>query len=287
MLRSETTPTPAVELWSVRRLPFEPKGWVRDMRDELRAAVLALPPAKPGQMLEAVYTSPVLGFCDVENVVLYNVGPSSFHSLATHGLRVERRFSAVIEPRELKGLADHHWRYASVPQSSESGYWRSGAELAEWSFAPPPLRGDLHPADVWIAMRRGDAAATAGSSVPSRFGVDVSIDVPAGSRCLVANVIKPLLDGVLSALHAHDCTKLDEVAERISAALVADAGEIRGYLTSNPLGVLGERTLVRPHGQGVQWNPADDGCVLAEVRLKAGSKWHCSGRLFEVRPRLP
>src|SRR5690349_13545324 len=47
----------AVVAWSVRRLPFEPKGWLKDYRDELRVALRSLSWAA-GTHLRAAYASP-------------------------------------------------------------------------------------------------------------------------------------------------------------------------------------------------------------------------------------
>ena len=47
-----------VEAWSADRLPFEPKGWKRDFRDELRAALVQLV-ASAGEILAAEYVSEI------------------------------------------------------------------------------------------------------------------------------------------------------------------------------------------------------------------------------------
>lgn len=61
-----------VAAWSTRRLFFEPKGWQRDFRDDLRAALRGLT-ALSGSVLLAEYYAPDAEFADVENVLLYNV----------------------------------------------------------------------------------------------------------------------------------------------------------------------------------------------------------------------
>src|SRR5436190_11598556 len=78
-----------VEAWSVRRLPFEPTGSMPSLRDSLRAAILGLHDDASGSV-RAVYASLSTDFCDAENVLLYNVGPSRFARLATRRLTFER-----------------------------------------------------------------------------------------------------------------------------------------------------------------------------------------------------
>lgn len=62
-----------VVAWSTRRLPFEPAGWLLEFRRTLRAAVTALE-APAGTPLTAIYASADRSPCDVENVLVYNVG---------------------------------------------------------------------------------------------------------------------------------------------------------------------------------------------------------------------
>jgi hypothetical protein len=92
-----------VEAWSASRLPFEPTGTMREFRDELQRAVAHLSTG-PDQALHALYTSPVDGHFDVENVLLYNVGPRAFASAAAHEIIVERTLGPVPgPPPELTG----------------------------------------------------------------------------------------------------------------------------------------------------------------------------------------
>jgi hypothetical protein len=66
-----------VELWSLKRLPFEPKDWLLDMRDSLRTAISQLI-VNDSSILSATYTSPIEELCDVENILFYNVGTGRF-----------------------------------------------------------------------------------------------------------------------------------------------------------------------------------------------------------------
>ncbi len=280
---------PRVELWSTERLPFEPKGWKRDMRDQLRDAIRRSTPMDPCLILEAVYTSQDHGFCDVENVLVYNPGPSTFHHLCRTGLRLERRFEdPPPAPRPLSTPPFHHHLYTST-HDEMSSYWVEDSLLAEWSFSTEPLVGEIKPDSIWMAAARGQVTRTAEMGTartrPAQFGLRLMIERPSGASILLANVLKPLLDGLLCALHTHDGSNLDEISRRLSTRLDEDQDTIRRTLLSTDRDVLGERQLVRPYRQGVQWNPADDLCVLADVRTRGGAEWRCAGRIFTVRRR--
>jgi hypothetical protein len=54
-----------VGAWSSVRLPFEPKGWVRDYRRQLQRALRSLAPS-PTSVLYAEYGAPDGGFADLE-----------------------------------------------------------------------------------------------------------------------------------------------------------------------------------------------------------------------------
>ncbi len=83
----------AVQFWSDVRLPFEPKGDAKQARAELRNALSALAPT--GE-LSAEYASIDRGLCDVENVLLYNVGMAHFSGLGSSRIRLARSFSAPL-----------------------------------------------------------------------------------------------------------------------------------------------------------------------------------------------
>ena len=70
--------------------------------------------------------------------------------------------------------------------------------------------------------------------------------------------VKPMLDGLISALHVHDGSHGDHV--RAALARYGDSGDLWEALNDPATSILGCRTLVRPHGPGIAWNPADDLC---------------------------
>ena len=124
--------TSAVEAWATERLPFEPKGWMLDLRRELRSALRQMR-SHNGALLAAVYSSQVDAFCDVENVVIYNVGAGNFAATASAGLRLERGYFCPPAPVELSSEAEHHACYSVAPVAQGFACWRRGTTLAGWS----------------------------------------------------------------------------------------------------------------------------------------------------------
>ena len=81
----------------------------------------------------------------------------------------------------------------------------------------------------------------------------------------VAAVVKPLLDGLVSALHAHNGAHHDVLLPRLAHLGQPDA--IWSLLCSPDAALLGTRRLIRPHGERIAWNPADELCTACSVRV--------------------
>jgi hypothetical protein len=74
-----------VDAWSTARLPSEPKGWLLELRNELRRSLRAMR-ATTSNVLYGEYAAPEPAFVDLENVLLYNVGSGCYSHLTTKGL---------------------------------------------------------------------------------------------------------------------------------------------------------------------------------------------------------
>ncbi len=125
-----------VEGWSSQRLPFEPKGWMLEYRTALREELRRLDSAtRP--VLVASFTSPDRRPCDVENVLLYNVGLSPFAHLSCEEVVLTRSFNPPVAPPDGDaGTLVYHHRYQLAPE------------------APPPAPGQVVARFPAIALRR-------------------------------------------------------------------------------------------------------------------------------------
>lgn len=276
-----------MELWSIKRLPFEPKGWLKRMRGDLREAVRTLE-CGSGEVLHATYVSGVDEACDAENILLYNVGASYFARSSSNGLRLERAFSEPPPPpRLLKERFAHYQFYGSAKRQDGFAYWRSRRQLVQWEMSSEALGPSTSATSIWYWMKRGlGEAGGAVEQEPSRFGLRVAIHAPSGCVLNPAALIKPLFDGIIAAFHSHDGSMLEQVSDRLARKLDVDARKVAGHLLSDSVAVLGRRRLVWPWGKSVQWNPADDRCVAAELVVYTDKNrnglWRLSGELFEV-----
>lgn len=113
----------SVELWSAVRLPFEPKGWLLEMRNSLKLAIRDI--RGNSTILNAIYSSNKREFVDVENVLIYNVGTAAFRHLCDKGLRFERRIASPPEISIKFNESSIHYHYYGVAnREAPSLYWK-------------------------------------------------------------------------------------------------------------------------------------------------------------------
>lgn len=140
-----TATSQAVSAWSIRRLVFEPKGWQRDFRDELRAALRGLQ-AQPGQVLLAEYDAPDDEVFDVEKVLLYNVGSGAYSHLCEWGIVCRRK-------RSTDGR--HHVRYTPplpwrlIPIRMRRGWWDNFMPISALACRRSPVNGGRRCGRTW------------------------------------------------------------------------------------------------------------------------------------------
>lgn len=271
-----------IEVFSDRRLPFEPKGWLLELRSAISKSVGSLV-ADAESILHATYVSSAGGHFDVENVLFYNVGAACFQKASSHGLLFERGLGAP--PQAPSGqMRPHYHSYSLQPRSIAPSMWMIGGTLATWSMELFDLQD---PSRVWFETQRSLALTDKGAEgFDGPFGLDIELQVPGRKGLNVASAMKPLLDGFISALHAYEGTPPEEVVRRLARRLDVDEQSI-GRALSNPSGaLLRPRRLVVPRGKGVQWNPADDLCHVCKIRVTyEAATCAVSGSAFSLLPR--
>lgn len=252
-----------VEIWLSRRLPFEPVGHIREARERLRTALASLE-EQPRRIISATYTSSDLAPCDAENVLFYNVGASAFNAVAGAGLHFERRRSAPPAAPS-GGTYGHYHSYVMVEPPSG---WEPGCEL---EFTTGALTSSTKTHDVWWAATHAAARATGEFSGPFEMRIDAYLPC---ARRNAAALIKPLVDGVVCAMHS-DVVADPEAVAAIASRLEVENRAVRDALASPVCPVLGERSIVRPYRRGVKWDPADDLCDACTLILRQEPRCDC------------
>ena len=217
-----------------------------EYRTALRAALQAMD-VMSGLALAATYASSDDGYVDAENALLYNLGASAYSHLLGDGLYCKR--VASTEDR-------HRLSYRLEPMPDLP----PGTTLMSLEIEAPSRKD--RPGPWWAAFRRAALAMHADVQHNGIFAVDLT--VPEEWRLTtVANVLKPLLDGLISALHRQDEHVHDDLSrDRLmpSLARLGEPNAMWSMLNDPACNLLGSRALVRPHGNGIAWNPADERC---------------------------
>lgn len=262
----ETKSGKVVEAWSAQRLPYEPRGWLLAFRNELRAALARLC-CEPGELLVAVYASAHEAFFDVENVLFYNVGPAFLKGAGRYGVRYERGYQMPPPPQPLPWSAGHYHRYNLGAATGGFENWGRGAVIARW-HAETHDRGDLFDCTrLWFLLKTRGHLTVFQQAEGQPFILRLLITATPKDAPAATDVLKPVSDGIVSAFHCHNGQNEAELCSRLATRTTAGPDLLRTFLGDRSTAVLGTRRLLWPFRTGVQWNPADDLCVAAELRV--------------------
>lgn len=246
-----------VDFYSVDRLPLQPSGPLLAGREELRAALRKLQP-KPGHRLVASLSSPFPGGgFDVENVLFYNVGNSIFRGCSGESLS----FSLLQEESSAQDGFSYHHRYEMVPVPTLTMQHQLVFQLNS-------LTPITKPHDIWWQARKGER-----QNLPERLGpfrLFVKLQAPLSNHGLT-DIIKPLLDGIISSFH-HQPHNMDPLAITRLAGKLGISPDQAGIALSATTGTpLGARRVLSAYRENIKWNPADDLCMECTVTRQPSS----------------
>ena len=256
-----------VEVWATRSLSFDPKDWRRDLRSDLLLTLGRLSRAAAGLAVD--FWDRDRRVLDLENAVMYNVGLAPFTRFLPVGLSMQRLGSPFLSEASLPaGEVAAQYRYVvTEPGSLERELLPSEALTLSFVAARP-----VTVRQVWRAAR---AQVTASDYQPDWTGRRLALRVEAPTG-MSAGGLKPLLDGIVSALHV----ATDDMTLGVLADWSADSAELT-LMTSGPA-PLGLRPLITMAGRRPSWNPADH--VLDQIMVRGSQT---SGRCSVVIYPLP
>ena len=251
------------EAWSILRLPFEPKGWLIDLRNDLREAIHDLK-NQPDQILCSIYGSQTDGYCDIENILLYNIGTAHFSSLTTTGLRFERCFSHPDSPYPLDHTHLHYHQYTMADINENFSYWQVGRLLAEWeNIKIPKLNSGVKTERIWHCIKSSPVRVLhKPEKALELFGLSITIMIPDNKKVNIANFTKQVIDGIVSAFHVYQGQEIERVSQCLGTSLNENSDTIADLLSQPHKAVLGARQVVRTYRNYVKWDPADDRCLV-------------------------
>jgi hypothetical protein len=267
-----------VKAWSTDYLRFNkvPPAQ-RRFKNELGEAIEGL---NSSGILHAIYISQcVKPRTDVENIVLYNVGPAKFKRVANDIFRFERRSESIPNtPTSLNFHPLHYYEYKAEDRETKFRY-AGGHKIAQ---CPQVICREIKAVNVWRSIKSKLVSKAGAILLPgSHFAVQLTIRDSGHHK--LPNIVKPMLDGFISALHYNDNLHND-VVDRVAKMLGASTDETRTLLIDSSNALLGARAVPNLYPpNGLQWSPADDHLIAGEIireATPAGTETEISGCLF-------
>jgi hypothetical protein len=127
------------------------------------------------------------------------------------------------------------------------------------------------PASVWYAANMGTITLMERSHIAKPWGISMAIRAPSSHPVACSTLVKPLIDGITSALHCHDSSDIDYFAERLAKNLgLRDDRSMKSLLEDSTNALFGRTNLLYRHGHNLQWNPKDDYCTYCSVKCQYG-----------------
>jgi hypothetical protein len=256
-------------------IPFEPRDAAAlGARAALRSILGGLS-ARPGELLYGIVEGPAVSGTDLDNALLYNVG-GDVNRAVRYGVALERRATTPGAPTR------YRYRLTSDPDVPAL----DGERIITFNSVPLD-RAPRTWIDVWAAIRTSDAVEVEGSAPAGEIGMRLSVGAPRFAGAANAQFVKTVVDGVMTALHAHrDRDSAAVVADRLAAASVLPARTIAALMINDDRAALGTcQRLVVLRGQGVQCHPQDGRISTLRIELdRAARSWGISGCLIRVNP---
>jgi hypothetical protein len=257
-----------IELLTTRRLPFQPKGVLREARDRLHLEFRRLT-AGEDELFDGRYSSAITEFADAENVLFYNVGIP--RCACRFGLQFARDFT---KPTQVSGVPHcfvHCQSYALVSRQADCVPTSSVARI---QFELPRLSTTLKAAYYWrIAKQSLIPAHVAFDNMPGPFKMKIRLCGPT-YRGNIAAIVKPVFDGIISALHYDpSASPIDPGYATFATKLGVACPELINLLNDPTNAILGPRKLITSSGQ---LNPADERCYFGQLIIGYNQSGHWS-----------
>jgi hypothetical protein len=135
---------------------------------------------------------------------------------------------------------------------------------------------------VWATLTHADTP-TQIDGPPRYYAIHIWL---AGLQIALANIVKPLIDGLVSSLHVFAGEIPDLVIERMNKATTMDPNDVRRQLSDQRRAVLGARpNIIRVTKNGIAFNPRDEDCVACVIELADSDQPHMAGIVLSVEPR--
>lgn len=253
---------------------------VIDLRQEIKTSLEKLIVEEDEILLASYSETDKNRFYDVENMLFYNIGTSSFLDCCKSQIAFigdEQRFCEKIEtPTDLS--SQYFYDYKIVKTTQVNDLINSKNVIAYWEGINIDLNIPQSAKRYYSAIRKNAEDIEFEQNLNINFKLfGIKIDVIMPNKNLPASIMKPLLDGVICAFHGEQ-GKTQETLNRIFGE---ETGE--KYGNNDKLNIFGERQYVDIYrgANSYKWNPEDERLQFAWITVSKGEKATMSGKIFQ------
>ncbi|MCV0412394.1 hypothetical protein [Nitrosarchaeum sp.] len=264
----------SIEIWGTALLPFEPTGWLKDLRTEIQNKIKQL---KPTNFLYSKLTSSKRDKVDLDNVLFYNVAYSTFSNLSLDSIIMERSYQ---KPKPTPDGKNYDYYLYYTVEKVESEHKRKKV-LGTFSNLPIDNFDSQTKVDrIWYSIKKGSITHFKKNHT-TEFGVNISIT--SSNLRLVSEVgMKRIIDASIASFQSHLGDE-PEMFKRLAQNLSINQNDAKYLLCDESHAVLGSSSLLTSHRDGIKWNPNDDLAVFISLALNSNQKsLDVSGEIFSV-----
>lgn len=247
----------SVKAISNYRIPFEPKGIEKEFRNSLRNELSKLKLSN-NEILFATFKNSNSDFFDVENILFYNIGASAFRNISANGIIFEypeETFQTV--------QGSNQYEYTLINKADYCSFF-TDETACKFEFEVDNINTNTKAHNYWYAFHNGNIYNySITSNKTNYFGIDIQIYTHQSFYNL-SSLIKPMLDGIISALHYE--LNFDEIGiERLAHKLNKKTINILDLFKKKPYSILKSRNILQSYRSGIKWNPQDERCRKVRV----------------------
>jgi len=251
----------SVEVWSDQRIPFEPKGWLKDLRTAIQDKIKSLSPHN-SNFLYSKFVSSTRDTVDLDNVLFYNIGYSNFSHLPLNRIIMERSFvNPIPDPNNIQ--FPHYHLYSLEKNDLQI---KSKKEVGKFTSIPISNLNSQKVDGIWYAIKKGNISTTNSDLYRKKFGIKITISSP-NLRLTTDVGMKRVIDGVIASFQAQNGYD-DETSKRLALNLGINKNQANDMISDDTNAILGKDNLLSAYRNGIKWNPADDLLVSVDLNLK-------------------
>lgn len=278
-----------VEMKSVERIPFEPKGWKYQMREELKVNLKKIITDK-NKILYAAYCDNAKGphNFDLENVLFYNIGTSNFSNFASKGIIFETTPFPVEGSLFEEENYYYYYKYMLINPEESSSFWEQNEIINQFELLiDQEFKTSYKPEFYWIKTKQGNIITHNTPSKHDFLGIKLVINGPSDSEVNLTTFIKTLIDGIFSAFF-YLPEKPDPLLVKILKDKTGKSEDfLENLLCNKENAILGPYSVIHFFNKrkSVQWNPPDDRLLYVKAFYQNSAKknnWTVEGELFSI-----